>query len=121
MIQFNIGEAWAIILSICGGIVTIAAVVSIVIRIVMFLRRPELKQNNRLDSLTERVDKIEAQNEMFMGYFRNDKERIELLERGNQVIQQALLALLAHGIDGNDVKSLKEAKSELEKFLIKRI
>ena len=45
MIQFSISEAWGVILSICGGIVTMAAVVSIVIRMVGFFRRPEQRQN----------------------------------------------------------------------------
>lgn len=120
MIQFTIGEAWAVILSVCGGIVTIAAVVGIIIRLVSFFRRPEHRQNDRLDALTERMDKLEARSEMYMQYFENDKRKIELIEKGNQVTQHALLALLSNAIDGNDVESLKTAKKSLEEFLIMR-
>lgn len=120
MIQFSISEAWGVILSICGGIVTMAAVVSIVIRMVGFFRRPEQRQNTKLDSLTERVDKLEAKNEVFMTYFQNDKEKIELIEKGNQITQHALLALLSNAIDGNDVETVKAAKKKLEEYLIAR-
>ena len=120
MIQFSISQVWGVILSICGGIVTIAAVVSIVIRMVGFFRRPEHRQDNRLDVLTERLDKLEAKSELYMQYFENDKRKIELIEKGNQVTQHALLALLSNAIDGNDVDSLKSAKKNLEEFLIMR-
>ena len=33
---------------------------------------------------------------------------------------KALLALLRHGIDGNDVEGMKKVKSELEQYLIDR-
>lgn len=120
MIQFTLSEAWAVILSICGGIVTIAAVVGIVVRLVQFLRRPNMRQDDRIDALAVRVDKLEAKNEIYEGYFANDKRRIDLIEKGNQVTQHALLALLSHGIDGNDVEALKVAKHELEEYLIAR-
>ena len=120
MIQFTIGQAWAVILSVCGGIVTIAAVVGIVVRLVSFFRRPEQRQDNRLDALTERLDKLEAKSDLYMQYFENDKRKIELIEKGNQVTQHALLALLANAIDGNDVDALKTATKNLEEFLIMR-
>ena len=34
------------------------------------------------------------------------------------VVMQALLALLSHGIDGNSVEPMKEAKAILKKYLI---
>jgi len=36
------------------------------------------------------------------------------------VTQRALLALLAHGIDGNHLPQMEEAKQELELHLIKK-
>ena len=53
-------------------------------------------------------------------FFRNDKARLDAIEEGNRVTQKALLALLSHGIDGNDVDSMRQAKGELEEYLIKK-
>ena len=48
----------------------------------------------------------------------NDKKRLEEMEQGNKVTQRAILALLSHGIDGNDIEAMKAAKKELQDFLI---
>lgn len=49
-----------------------------------------------------------------------DFNRLNKLEEGNIVTQRALLALLAHGIDGNDIEAMRKAKAELTDYLIER-
>lgn len=49
-----------------------------------------------------------------------DFNRLNKLEEGNIVTQRALLALLAHGIDGNDIKAMKKAKTDLTNHLIEQ-
>ena len=50
----------------------------------------------------------------------NDYNRLNQLEEGNIITQRALLALLAHGIDGNDIEAMRKAKAELTDYLIER-
>ena len=76
-------------------------------------RAPSQKMN-------ERVTAIEELCEDFKKFFANDKKRLDTMEAGERVMQRAMLALLSHGIDGNDVDSLKRAKADLQKFLIER-
>ena len=45
---------------------------------------------------------------------------MQRLEEGNKITQRALLALLAHGIDGNDVDAMKKAKTDLTNYLIEQ-
>ena len=45
---------------------------------------------------------------------------MQRLEEENIVTQRALLALLAHGIDGNDIEAMRKAKTELTDYLIER-
>lgn len=120
MIQFTISEAMATILYICGGIVTVAAVVSVVVRFIQFLRRPKFLQDDRIAAIENRIDVLEAQHDAYDKFFDNDKKRLDRIDEGNRVTQHALLALLAHGIDGNDTDALKNAKHELERYLISR-
>jgi hypothetical protein len=47
-------------------------------------------------------------------------KRIEAIEEGNKVTQRALLALLNHAIDGNDVDEIKEASKKLNEYLLNR-
>ena len=49
-----------------------------------------------------------------------DKKRLDNIDESTRVTQRALLALLAHGIDGNHHTQMEEAKQELEEHLIKK-
>ena len=113
VISFTPAQLWALILGICGGISAIAACISWIIKGHHALQAPEIRQNERLTSLEKRVSEHDE-------YFKRDKLRLETIEDGNRVTQRAILALLAHGIDGNEVTALKSAKSDLEEYLIKR-
>lgn len=46
------------------------------------------------------------------------EQRIGHSEQGSNVTMKALLALLSHGIDGNAIEPMKEAKADLENYLI---
>lgn len=53
-------------------------------------------------------------------HFNSDLQRIEQIEEGNRVTQKALLALLSHAIDGNNIMQLKDAENDLTQYLIDR-
>ena len=46
------------------------------------------------------------------------EQRVNRSEHGINVMMKALLALLSHGIDGNAIDPMKEAKAALESYLI---
>jgi len=50
----------------------------------------------------------------------NDNTRLDEIEQGNRVTVKALLALLKHAIDGNEIKGLKDATTELNDYLINK-
>lgn len=74
---------------------------------------PEKAQNERIVAIEAKLHTLET----FLG---NDNNRIKEIEEGNRVTQKALLALLSHSLNGNDVDKLREAKSSLEEYLIRR-
>ena len=50
----------------------------------------------------------------------NDKHHFDAIDASNRVTQLALLALLDHGIDGNNIDQMQHAKEELQTHLINR-
>jgi hypothetical protein len=74
---------------------------------------PEHIQDQRLDALEQQVKK-------FGEYLDRDNRRLNSLDEGNRVTQQALLALMSHAINGNDIDKLSRAKDDLESYLINR-
>ena len=122
VIQFTVSQAWAVVLSITGVIVTIAAAVTVIIKIVKAAKRPNEIQNEEIKAIHKRQDRFEERLDNmerdYGEFFRKDKERLDDIEKGNRVIQRAILALLSHGIDGNDIDAMRTAKKELEEYLI---
>ena len=101
------------VLWICGGICTISAAIAVIIKAVAKAAEPETIQNQRLDAL-------EAQVKKFAEYLDRDNRRLNSLDEGNRVTQRALLALMSHAINGNDVDKLSKAKEDLEEYLIRK-
>jgi hypothetical protein len=50
----------------------------------------------------------------------NDNTHLIAVDEGARVTQRALIALLDHGIDGNNIKQMQDAKAELQNHLINR-
>lgn len=101
------------ILAICSAIVTISGAVAVIVNLVMKAMAPNKLQNARLDAIELRLKEHDD-------FFKKDLRRFENIEDGNRVTQRAILALLSHSIDGNDIDNLKKAKDELQEYLIKR-
>lgn len=97
----------------CTLITSTAAVVSVVSAIVGKAKEPGTERDERIAKLEARMDATEA-------HLDADNQRLKEIEDGNRVTQKSLLALMAHAIDGNEVDKLREARDELQKYLIER-
>lgn len=113
IIAFTPAELCKLVLSICGGIVAVSAAIGVIATLVKKAKSPNQLQNDRLDSIEKRLDEHDE-------YFAKDKAKLEAIAEGNRISQRALLALLAHGIDGNEIEGMREAKNELTDYLLRR-
>lgn len=114
-------EFWTILMACCSALITISAAVSIVISVIKKLKEPENVQNQKLEDISKKIDSIEARLKIHEEYFNNDNRRISAIEEGNRVTQKALLALMSHAINGNNVEELKKAENTLREYLINKI
>ena len=101
-------------------ITAIAAVVLLVVAIVKKAQAPNDAQNKRIDSIERDLTELRERLDDHDQYFRNDLRRFERIETGNRIMQRCMLALLAHGIDGNDIDSMRKAKQDLQDYLIEQ-
>lgn len=113
VIPMNIMEIVAIALAVAGGISTLAGAGNWIIKIIGALKAPNAEQDRRLSDLEKHMEEVD-------GYLANDKKRLDNIDESTRVTQRALLALLAHGIDGNHQSQMEDAKKELESHLIKK-
>ena len=102
---------WTLILTAALAITTLAGAVEKIVNAVKVARTPHQKQDARLDAL-------EAWRREVDGKLNRDNDRLESMDEGSRVTQRAILALLDHGIDGNNIEQMQHAKEALQNHLI---
>ena len=101
------------VLAVAGGISTLGGAANWIVKLVQVFKAPNAEQDKRLAELEKHMEKVDD-------FLAKDKARLDGIDESTRVTQRALLALLAHGIDGNHQKQMEEAKKELELHLIKK-
>lgn len=119
-IMFTPSEVFTMIVAICGAIVTISAAISVIVKAFSKAKEPEIMQNKRLANCENDILAIYKKFAEYDLYLRRDKHRLDRLDGSNEVTSEALLALLSHAINGNDIDCLKAAKKKLQDHLIAR-
>ena len=104
---------WATVLAVASAVVLLANAGEKIVKAWKAAKAPNAQQDKRLDALEERVEKIDRR-------LNNDNDRLSDIDSSNRVTQRALLALLDHGIDGNNIEQMQHAKEELQEHLINR-
>lgn len=101
------------VMVIASAINTLGSAAEKIVKAVKASKAPDAIQNDRLKALEDDMREVKDK-------LTKDYQHLNALDEGNRVTQRALLALLAHGIDGNNVKDMEKAKHDLEEHLISR-
>lgn len=107
--------AWVVagVLAVAGAISTLGGAANWIVKLVQVFKAPNADQNQRLDNLEKHMEEVDT-------FLAKDKARLDGIDESTRVTQRALLALLAHGIDGNHQSQMEDAKKELELHLIRK-
>ena len=106
-------QIWAYILAGASALVLLSNAAEKIVGAVRAAKAPNVQQNERLDALEtwrKDVDRI----------LKSDKAALQAIAEDNRVTQRALLALLDHGIDGNNIEQMQHAKEALQDCLINK-
>lgn len=104
-------DIWAIILSVASAIVLLSNAAEKIVVAAKAAKAPETAQNKKISELEDRLKKVETQ----LG---QDKKQIEDSKNCNHVLTKGMLALLDHGINGNNIDQMKDARHDVETYLI---
>jgi hypothetical protein len=104
-------ELWPTILAAASAIVLISNAVEKIVKAVKAAKAPENAQNKKISELEKRLDKVER--EILL-----DEKQLKDARECNHVITKGVLALLDHGINGNNIDQMKEARGDVEQYLI---
>lgn len=109
----DLTNIWPLILAAASAFVLLSTAAEKIVAAVKAAKAPSQEQNDRLDKLEDWQKTVD-------GKLNSDNDRLGAIEEGTRSTQRALLALLDHGIDGNNVKQMQDAKEELVNNLINR-
>lgn len=97
-------------LAFCGAVNTVGAAVERIIKLRQAVKAPNAAQDERLEKLERRMDDAERKLGQDFAAFREQ-------ERATAVLQQGVLALLGHGLHGNNVNQMVAAETALTEYL----
>ena len=104
-------EFWAIVLAAASAIVLLSNAAEKIAKAVRAAKAPEQRQDDEISEIKSRLDKVEA---------KLDKDKIQIADAKecNHVLTKGMLALLEHGINGNNIDQMREAKNDVNAYLI---
>ena len=104
---------WSVVLGVASAVVLISNALEKIIKAVKTAKAPSVEIDNRLTTLEVWRKEVD-------GKLALDNNRLLAIANDNRVTQRALLALLDHGIDGNNIEQMQHAKEELQNSLISK-
>lgn len=106
-------ELWTGVLAAASAIVLLSNAAEKIGRAIQAAKAPNARQDERITDLEDWRAEVDRKLD-------NDKKRLDIIDAGNRATQRAILALLDHGIDGNNLEQMQHAKEELQNHLINR-
>ena len=124
-ISFTLGDLYGFVLGVCGLIAALAAAVAVVAKLIQKWKAPNKKQNEEISELKSRVTNIEERLDEGDKMFKDDRKQAEELEEDlkavTHIIIEALQALMANALDGNNKDVLCKVKKQIDNYLISRV
>ena len=102
---------WPTMLAVASAVVLLSNAAEKIIKAVKAAKAPEQRQDDEISKIKARLSKIE-------GKLEADNNRINDARDCNHVLTKGMLALLDHGINGNNIGQMKEARHDVETYLI---
>lgn len=102
-----------IVIGLPGAVNTIGSAIEKIAKAKKAVEAPNAAQDARIDALEKRMDRMERHQE-------NDKKELDAVREYNRISALAQIALLDHGLDGNNIKPMQDAKDELNHWLARK-
>jgi len=113
VISFTPSQMWSWVLAVFGFLIAAGGAVAVLAKFIGWLKKPSTDLASRVSVLESTVKRHDEKLE-------HDNNRLKNGEEENKVMLRALLALLDHSLDGNNIDQMQAAKADLQKHLIER-
>ena len=111
--DITLATAWAVILAAVSAFLLLANAAEKIAKARQAAKAPNVEQDKRIEELEKWREEVDRK-------LNSDKLQLDEIHDGLRASYQAQLALLDHGIDGNNIKQMQDAKEALQQHLINR-
>lgn len=113
------GLAWlgGILLTLAGAVNVIGQAVEKITKWRNAAKAPERAQDDRMDTLAADMAAIKEWRKEVDRKLGNDKNQLDEIRNGQCATYKALLALLDHDLNGNNIKQMQDARDALLEHL----
>lgn len=101
------------ILAAFGAIACLGGGTAYLVKLYHWVTHPNDVQNKKIKEHDEMLKKHSEELE-------STEARITEMEEQDRLVMQALFALLSHGIDSNHTEEMKNAREQIQKYLIQK-
>lgn len=113
------GLAW-----LCGAVLALAGAINVlgtasekIAKLRQVIKAPEQAQDDRMDTLAADMAAIKEWRKEVDRKLGNDKNQLDEIRNGQCATYKALLALLDHDLNGNNIKQMQDARDALLEHL----
>lgn len=111
--EFTPSQVVAAILAVASAIVLLANAAEKIAKVWQAAKAPNVKQDEQIKELMEWRKEVDRK-------LNSDRQQLDEIHDGLRASYQAQLALLDHGIDGNNIDQMQNAKAGLLQHLTNR-
>lgn len=102
-----------VVVGLPGAINTIGSAIEKIAKAKKAVEAPNAAQDEKIADHERRIEKLERHQE-------DDHKELAAIREYNRISALAQIALLDHGLDGNNVEPMRNAKSELNNWLAQK-
>lgn len=102
-----------LVLGLPGSINTIGSAIEKIAKAKKAVEAPNAAQDEKIADHETRIQRLERHQE-------SDRRELAAIREYNRISALAQIALLDHGLDGNNIKPMQDAKDELNHWLAKK-
>lgn len=111
--DITLATAWTVFLAVVSAFVLLANAAEKIAKARQAAKAPNVEQDKRIADLEKWREEVDRK-------LKSDKQQLAEIHEGLRASYQAQLALLDHGIDGNNIEQMQDAKVVLQRHLINR-
>lgn len=123
-ITFTPSELVAFIGTIAGVCAGIATITGFIVALVKKWKAPEVEQNRRIKALEDENKEMRAEINLLKECRNTDKqnenEKFNEIDKSVKVLLRCMQALLAESLGDNDTEAIRDAKKDLDNYLLEK-